>query len=235
MIQFDDKVLMGLLNEGGGAYSGMRFNNCIFNNCRLALTTDSTLMPIVSNVELNNCSQIGCRIGPAILRDITVTNLNTGDLFIIWGAFFDRVILSGNVNSIKINRLVSVVDRSPVKQRAFDELRHKFYQSVEYALDIRTARFRTFDSTGIPARLIKRDPESQVVVTRNTALKFVTPGWEAQLDPTNKLWPFMVNSLISSGEEDMVLVAPLASAKKKRDELLRGLRELQALGVAEQD
>jgi hypothetical protein len=31
----------------------------------------------------------------------------------------------------------------------------------------------------------------------------------------------------------MVLVAPLGAAKKKRDELIRGLQELRELGVAE--
>ena len=121
------------------------------------------------------------------------------------------------------------------KQKPFEDYRARFYTDVEWALDISAARFKDFDVRGVPGRLIRRDPESQVLITRERALQIARPGWERQLDPANKLWPFMINLFIGDGDPDTVLVAPLAAAKAKRDPLLNGLQELRAIGLAEPD
>lgn len=87
----------------------------------------------------------------------------------------------------------------------------------------------------MPGRLIRRDPESQVLITRERALQVATPEWEKQLDPANKLWPFRINLFLSYGDADTVLVVPLGAAKAKRDPLLKGLQELRQIGLTEPD
>ena len=45
----------------------------------------------------------------------------------------------------------------------------------------------------------------------------------------------MVNLFLGDGDADTVFVAPLGAAKAKRDPLLKGLRELRRIGLAESD
>ncbi len=231
MIEYSQKQIDSFYDRGESLkLEDMRFVGCEFSSCALSLTKDITRRSIARNIEIFNCSANGCDIGPAILEDIQVNGLNTNDLLIIWGALFNRVKLSGTIGKIKINHFVHHVDRTELTQGPFDNYRNNFYNSIDWALDISEARFKGFDMRGIPARLVRRDPETQVVITRERALK---SGWQVGLSPSNTLWPFMIDLFISDGDADMVLVAPLGAPKKKRDELIKDLKELRELGVAE--
>jgi len=173
-----------------------------------------------------------------VLSNVTISNLKTNDLFIVWCPYLNQVKLSGEIGKMKVNAAADTSTVGPMnkdKQRPFDDYRKQFYANVEWALDISEARFKEFGIRGVPARLIRRDPESQVLITRERALRVATPGWEEQLDPANKLWPFMISLFLGDGDEDMVLVAPLGAAKAKRDLLLKGLQELRRIGLAEPD
>jgi hypothetical protein len=97
-------------------------------------------------------------------------------------------------------------------------------------LDISQAKVRLLEISGIPARLIRRDASSQMIVTRERALQ---QNWRSQLSPENKHWPFSIDMFLSSGELDRVLVAPRLGPKKQTEQLLRDLHELRDLGVVE--
>lgn len=219
------------IDRGGLRIHGpMTLTDCRFQNCALSLTTNIDLRSEISNVTLVRCSAHQCDIGPAILRNINIDSLDASDLLIVWGAVFDRVKISGPIGKLKINQFVHPSQRSREVQEPFDQHRTQFYRSVEWALDISEARFKEFDLRGIPAHLIRRDPESQVVVTRDRALQ---EGWRDALSAKNTLWPFAIDLFLSDGDADVVLVAPLGAPKAKRDSLLEGLKELRKLGVAE--
>lgn len=192
-------------------------------------------MSEVRRVELLDCAINGCSTGPLIASDIRISNLKTSDLLILWSPYLDRVVLSGEIGKMKVNATADPSTHGNPKQKPFDDYRKQFYSSVEWALDISKARFKEFDVRGVPGRLIRRDPESQVLITRERALQVATPGWEKQLDPSNKLWPFMVSLFLGDGDPDTVFVAPLGAAKAKRDPLLKGLQELRRIGLAEPD
>lgn len=234
MIEFKNKIFSGLFDRGEKLLlQDMRFERCEFANCAISLTTQIERMSTIRNVSLENCSISWCNTGPMILSNVSVTNLKFDDLFIIWCPYFDRVVLSGEVGKMKINAAAHPSTYGNSKQKPFDDFRKRFYASVEWALDISRARFKEFDLEGVPSHLVKRDPESQVVVTRERALQVATPGWEKRLDPSNKLWPFVIDLFLSDGDPDIVLVAPLGAAKSKRDPLLRGLKELRNIGLAD--
>lgn len=192
-------------------------------------------MSEIRRVELVDCAINGCSTGPLIASDIKISNLKTNDLLILWTPYLDRVVLSGEIGKMKVNATADPSTHGNPKQQPFDDYRKQFYSSVEWALDISKARFKEFDIRGVPGRLIRRDPESQVLITRERALQVATPGWEKQLDPSNKLWPFMVSLFLGDGDPDTVFVAPLGAAKAKRDPLLKGLQELRRIGLAEPD
>jgi hypothetical protein len=216
----------------------MKFEQCTFTRCAISLTAQFGRMSTVRNVELSDCAFLDCQTGPTVLSNVSISNLRTSDLFIVWCPYLDRVKLSGNIGKMKINAEADTSTYGPnnyARQKPFDDYRDRFYAGVDWALDISEARFKEFDIRGVPARLIRRDPESQVLITRERALQVVKPGWEGQLYPTNKLWPFMINLFLADGDADTVLVAPLAAAKAKRDLLLQGLQELRRIGLAEPD
>lgn len=219
-----------LFDRGDGLLiEGRRFENCTFVNCGLSLTKDIGRRAIIRNVEALNCRFNGCHVGPAIFEEVVVDRLETNDLQIFWGSLFRNVILSGQIGKLKLNPFVDAIDRSIGTQGPFDRFREQYYESIDWALDIREARFKEFDVRGIPARLFRLDPETQVVVTRERAMK---PGWRERISSSNRLWPFMIKLFLSDGDADTVLVVPLGAPKDKRDTLIRGLRELRELGVA---
>lgn len=230
MNEYNKQHFDSLFDRGDAlTIDGCRFVDCDFSWCGLSLTTSVMLRSTVRNCELINCRSNGSSIGPAILENTRIDGLRTNDLLIIWGALFSQVVLSGRIGKIKINREVDAIDRSIRTQDPFDRARVAFYETVDWALDITNARFKQFEMRGIPARLIKRDPESQVIVTRESAS---IEGWRDAISSTNKLWPFMIDMFLNDNEDDMVLVVPLDAPRKARDELICQLNELRRVGVA---
>jgi hypothetical protein len=213
----------------------IRLEGCSFTHSGISMTTDVNRMTTVRNAQLINCTVDGVSVGPTIFHDVTITNLRTSDLFIVWCPYLDRVTLSGEIGKMKINATARPSTFGNEKQRAFDDYRSEFYADVDWALDISEARFREFDIDGVPSRLVRRDPESQIVVTRERALQVATPGWETRLRSTDTHLPFTIKLFLSDGDPELILVAPLGAAKAERDAMLRGLRELRAIGLAEPD
>lgn len=233
MIELLNQTFESRFDRGNvGVIENIRCVNCDFTHCGLSLTKEIQRLTIVRNVEFSRCKANGCYVGPAILEDVVISDLQTNDLLILWGTLFRRVKLSGRIGKAKVNTLVSPIDHSAEDQKPFDDYRKQFYSDTDWALDIRDAKFKEFEFWGIPARLIRRHAESQVVVTRDRALN---PSWRQQLSPANKLWPFMIDLFLSDGDEDCVLIAPLDAPKPKRDRLLQQLNELRAAGVAAPD
>jgi len=233
MTTFSSQEFDSLFDRGTGAtFENYVFEGCTFNNCAISLTKDVSKRAIIRNVQLKQCTAINCGIGPAILEDVNVEGLKTNDLLILWGPLFKRVTLSGKIGKLKINTAVHHVDRSADVQSPFDSMRQEFYKSVDWALDIRDAEFQEFDLHGVPANLVHRDPNTQVVVTRSRALQ---DGWRDKLSLKNSYWPFVIDMFLEDEEPDIVLVAPKGKPKKKYLELLEGLNELKEAGVTEPD
>lgn len=233
MTTYDAQHFRKLVDRGSGmVFEDLQFTNCTFDNCALSLTKSLELRATVRNVRVVNCVSLNCDIGPTVFEEVTVDGLNTNNLLIFWSPVFRRVTLRGKVGQIKINSIAHFVDRSPSVQRPFDLARAKFYEGVDWALDISGAEFKVFDMHGVPARLVRRDPATQVVVTRERAMQ---PGWRERLSATNTHWPFVIDMFLQDGEPDIVLVAPKAKRKQDFTRLLDGLVELRQAGVAEPD
>jgi len=231
MTEFRNQIFHSLFDRGGAlSISSIACYECEFSNCTLSLTKEISKRSVVSDVRLKNCTVGASDIGPAVLRRVHIDGLITDSLFIIWGAVFDQVVFSGKVGKIKINSHVHHVDQSEALQRPFDEFRQSFYEKADWAIDISKAKFRLLEIRGIPARLIRRDPSSQMVVTRERALN---PDWRSRISPGNTHWPFSIDMFLATGENDRVLVAPLTGPKKQTEKLLRELYELRDLGVVE--
>jgi hypothetical protein len=233
MITYESKTFYKLYDDDSGiVIENLVLDACVFDNCTLSHTTNTARRSAVRNVRLKNCVSVNCDIGPAVFEDVTVDGLETNDLLILWGPLFNHVTLKGKIGKLKVNLAAHFVDRSPETQQPFNLARSRFYETVDWALDISEAHFKEFDMHGVPARLVRRDPATQVVVTREKAL---LPGWREQLSPSNTLWPLVIDMFLEDGEPDIVLVAPKGKPKRKFTALLEGLNELRRAGVAEPD
>jgi hypothetical protein len=122
-------------------------------------------------------------------------------------------------------RLVPSVATSRQQQAARDANRI-FYADGDWALDISKAEFEEADLRGVPARLIVRDPETQVVVEREAAMR---GAWRS-VDLIDPLLPRMVQMFLDSGRDAEVFIAARRSRAFKQTN--EGLRRLVDLGVA---
>jgi hypothetical protein len=148
--------------------------------------------------------------------------------------FFRRVALRGKLGFIKFNaECHSESDRFPLHQAAWNDAYREFYKSVDWALDIREAQFSTsVDFHFLPGRLVRRDPETQVLITRDRLRNI---DWQKICRegscPSHAIeieW-FLTRSV----HDSCVVIAPRKTRQFERD--LRGLHLLREKGIAEPD
>jgi hypothetical protein len=171
----------------------------------------------------------GCLIDTVIAEDILIDGLKINGSIESWAAVFKHVVIQGNIDRVMISPLVATGMAKPEEQAAFDEANAAYYQTVDWALDISEARFVECDIRNVPARLIRRDPHSQAVVTREKAL---LGAWK-QLDLSDTYWAEWIQLFLDAGEPDVVLVAP--KRHPRYWVLLDGIKKLRDAGVAEPD
>lgn len=209
----------------------VHFEKCYFQGCSVGGRVTPELRTSIRKVSLNDIRIRGCSLKSAIFEDVTINGLNThGQLLIIWAAAFSRVTLSGSIGRIMYNSLISGTEKDSKLQHAYDIANQKFYENVEWALDISNAHFTAeFELRGFPGHLIKRDSETQFLFKRE---KLSVLEWKAL--------PFqgdiIINSLnmhVQANEESIVLVAP--KKNKNFKVYLHDLQLLRKEGFAEME
>lgn len=215
--------------DTGAVYSDLEFDKCRFESCGISITRDPALRATVRNVHLRRCEQRGSTLRGAIIENVLIDGFKTGGLFQTWGAVFRHVKLQGKIGRIMISPLVAPGNVAPEEQRAFDEVNERYYADVDWALDISEAEFEECDLRRVPARLVRRDPETQVVVKREAALR----GEWRKLDLSETYWANAIDGFLHEGDPDIVLVA--GKRQKNFRDLHKGLKLLRSAGVAEPD
>lgn len=211
-------------------FSHICFYDCCFQSSAISITLEPNLRSTVNNVNLHDCELQGCSLNSAVVEDVLVDGLKTNGLAQAFGSVFSHVTLKGKIGRIMLSSLVSPGRATQQQQRAFQIANEEFYARVDWALDISRAEFEECDLRGgIPARLIRRDPETQVVITRTRALS----GEWRKLDLSGTYWGASFENLLKDGNPERVLVAPKRSRQFKP--LLRGLQLLREAGIAEPD
>lgn len=226
--RFDDR-------DSGRCFENAVFRECFFDDCCVSITEVPELRSTFRNMRFENCSQLSCSIGAAIVEDVVVDGLkNQGDMFQTFGAVFKHVELRGNFDSIMITNDLLPFDffcqeASERRVKNFREANRRFYCTVDWALDISKGEFRELALRGVPARLIRRDPETQIVITRQRAMK----GDFRELKFLELVTPYSIQYMLDEGWEDFVFVAP----KRRREfrNVLADIKLLRKAGIAEPD
>jgi hypothetical protein len=174
------------------------------------------------------CSLKSCFVGPALLNEITVDGLKTSDNHFLRGTVFRHVVLRGHVGKLLCRSQVDMDDATSHIQRTFDVANEVWYRDVDWALDITEADYDELELLSVPALLVRRDPDRQVIVTREKAMR---REWES-LDLSRTYWPALLDGFLRGGGRDVVLAAPREKSRRW-PRLVEGLRLLQAAGIAE--
>ena len=230
MRTFENEEFTAFYDRGGNVYEDLHFKKCTFISSSISITYDPANRTTVRNVTLERCRVVGSSLDCAVVEDVLVDGLQTSDLHQAWGALFKHVTLRGKIGRLMVTPLISPRHRNTPEQAAFDEQREAYYETIDWALDISEAEAVELELAGIPARLIRRDPETQAVVTRQAALS----GEWRKLEPVNEtVLGLAIQQMLKRGDDDTVLVAE----RRARDfkQLLAGIQELRAAGVAEPD
>lgn len=211
-----------------GPLHDVTLKNCTFVACHLAHTAKSPReRRHIKNVALIDCkATANTSIGNPVVEDVEVLNLQTSGLCIAWGAVYKHARFRGRCGKFMLNFEISEDLKKP-----FRKANEKFYSTVDWALDISEAEFVEFEARGVPADLIRRDPETQVVVRLNKVI--ATQHIWRKLDLRCNAIPFGLDNMIQFGFKDTVFVAPKRG--KTFAEQLEGLRILQKEGIAEPD
>ncbi len=215
--------------NSGRIFSDLVFWYCRFVSCSLSATLEPRKRSLVRNIQLYGCEVTGCNIHTAVIEDVLVSSLKTHYPLQTWGAVFKHVKLEGNIGKIMLNPLVFIGWEKPKEQASFDEANAKFYKEVDWALDISEGRFHECDIRRVPAHLIRRDPDTQMIMTREKAL---LGDWK-KLDLSKTYWATSIKFFLDRGDPDVVLVAPKRHSKYQ--DLLDGLKMLRDAGVGEPD
>lgn len=215
--------------DSGYLFSDLIFTKCHFVGCRFSSTQEIRLRSTAKNIQFNNCEITGGSIGAGIVEDIIIDGLKAHNHLQTFGTVFKHVAIKGEINKLMLTPYVDVFGHFPDVQKSFDVANRKYYENVDWALDISEAHFIDCDIRGIPARLIKRDEQTQVVIKREKALE----GKWKEIDLSETHWKTAIEFFLADGYEDCVLLAPKQSRKFKV--LLDGLNKLRDNGIAELD
>jgi hypothetical protein len=230
MKEFEGMQFGKLFDDGGSAYSDFVYSNCVFDNCGLSLCKRPDKMSTVRSVKALECYAVNSEIGPSIFEDVVVSNLKTNPILLVWSSFFRRVTLSGKIGKLNLNiRPWGFCTDADVLAR-FAEARSGFYAETDWAIDITEAKFIAFRCEGVPLHLVRRDPETQVILRKDNF-----PGMHAIDEGFKDKFPEVYASLSifsDSDEQESLRVVPLAGAKKSRDDWRGGIAELKVLGFS---
>lgn len=217
--------------DSGRTISALHFVNCSFLSCSFSITKNPMLRSRGRNIRFTKCTVQGSSLQAGILDDVVVDGLTTKGLFQSWGTVLRHVKLTGRIGRVMFSPTVAIhllgkPEHAPVQQ-AFDRANREFYQTVDWAIDVSSGEFDELELQGIPARLVRRDPETQVIVSRE---KILQGAWR-ELDLSGTHWATSLDFLMRREDPDVVLVAGKKNKKFKR--LLEGLEALRSAGIAE--
>lgn len=225
---FEARTFTTLFDRGPDSiFQDLRFEKCSFDRCGLG--TNAGRRTRVLDVEVTD-SRLGSVVcGPVIFERVVVDGLRTKEPLFMWGAVFRHVTLRGRIGRINFREDIHPASMSAALGPEVRAANRAFYGATDWALDIAEASFLEADLQGVPAQLVRRDPATQVVVTREAARAGM---WRAdpQIDRRTRLF---LDELANSQRPDEVLVVP--SRHPRRAAMLDDLRRLRDMGVAETD
>ena len=215
--------------DSGAVFCDFEYRKCEFDDCELSLASRPELRCTIRNCHLQRCIvRQNCSINTAIVEDCVVDGLETRGPVFVRGAVFKHVVLKGKVGRLI---LTNPLGEGPGfrEQSPFVAANSEYYRGVDWALDLTQCEAKELELSGVPGRLIRRDPTTQILVTRERALAV---NWR-ELLLTGTPYLVALDLLTRYGGESDVLIAP--HRHRSFQACIQAQKVLRDAGVAEPD
>lgn len=154
------------LDKGNAHFHDLHLHDCAFDNCGLSMVKYPQRMSRVRNVTLSQCRVVNSEIKPCVFEDVVVEDLSTNPILLVWASLFRRVTLKGKIGKINLNMTPEAFCTDADRLQQFETARAAFYAETDWALDISEARLLGLRCEGVPLHLIRRDPQTQVILDK---------------------------------------------------------------------
>jgi hypothetical protein len=205
------------LSDSGRVYSDLEFDSTTFRNCSLAGAGGSPRSVVVQRVSARACTLSRCHAYRAFFDDVQIDGLVTEDSVQLSGCVFRHVVLRGNVGEIFLHP-------SQNAQESVDQEALQMYADIDWAMDISEARFGDTSLYYLPGDLVRRNPEEQFLLRRETFT-------DIDRGTLPSFLKFAVRRFKFTPFSSMVTVAPQDPASYR--EYLTQMQEMRARGLVE--
>ncbi|MFB7339176.1 hypothetical protein ACFCZ6_03870 [Streptomyces hydrogenans] len=145
---------------------GVDLVRCTLTGGSLVQYEDAEYGLSVYDVSLRDCRADGVLHGVRF-SDVSVHDVASGGRITPAACVFRHVTLSGRIP--RLMTLPAHHSLPPEVREAFQKGAERFYDEVDWALDITAATFSEAEFSGIPGHLVRRDPETQFLLHRDRA------------------------------------------------------------------
>ena len=236
MVRYEGRKWIDARDPLGSIYEDVELSRCEFRGCALgSLARYPSQRTIVRRVRATSCAVEGWLVGPALFEDVSINNLRTlgGDIWVA-GAIYKHVVLSGKIGNITLAHWrwgpVEQTEEISASEAAFAADAVKFYSSIDWALDISRAEFRYLDwRLDMPTHLVRRDPETQIVLKRE---RLLDGAWRKL--PLDSLVSIALSNFMDFVPSQETIIAASKASKSFKDELA-SIELLRKEGIAEPD
>ncbi|MFF4138882.1 hypothetical protein ACFY1B_47470 [Streptomyces mirabilis] len=225
----------GALRAGPGTViEGRELDGYELFGGRVRPVEDPALRPVFRDITLRDCAVRDCLLEGAFLQDVLIDGLTAPQdpHQRVLGCAFHRVALRGRITNVSLLPDLGPwhAGLQPRYRRANGEHWVELFSEGDWALDISGITTGLDFRSAVPARLVRRDPETQVVVTAEQA---AGADWRSVPGLEKSLLGVQIEFLQSSDHRDTILIADKSAPDRAQQ--IAMLRELQRIGAAQPD
>jgi hypothetical protein len=212
--------------DSASTFSDFTFERCEFEWCAVSIARTPEFRSTIRGGVLRLCVVRGnCDVWSPIIEDSVIDGLRTPGTLFLRGAVFKHVVIKGKIGGMVF---AGPYPRDGRPDEAFLKANREYYASVDWALDLTQCESQLeLSLSSVPGHLIRRDPTTQVLVTRERALAC---DWR-KIDLEGTAYDIAIEQLLSEGRDSEVLVAP--SGHRSFSMHLKAQQRLRDAGVAE--
>ncbi|MFI1165116.1 hypothetical protein ACH4UM_16265 [Streptomyces sp. NPDC020801] len=225
----------GALRSGPGTrVEGRELDGYELFGGKVRAVEDPAQRPVFRNLTLRGCTVRDCILEGALLEDVLIDGLAgpEDDHMRVFGCVYRRVVLRGHFANISLlpKLGISAANLWPRYQRANGEHWVELICDGDWALDISGLTSGLDFRSAAPARLVRRDPETQIVMTAEQAVR---GDWRSVPGLWGSLLGAKIHFFERSGCRDTILIADKSAPDRARQVAM--LRQLQRMGAAQPD
>lgn len=139
-------------------FEGLELRRCEFIGCALSQSDDPDLGLVIRDVTVTRCIVKRSHMHGVRLDNVVIDGLATSSTPNFSGCAFRHVTIRGRIGGLLF--------LPPDQQSAFTDSIMRFYESVDWAIDISRAEFTSVNFFFVPGDLVRRDAETQYLLRR---------------------------------------------------------------------